>query len=285
MDFQYFPITEKELSFFEPLLPENRWDYMEDDGELLFIGAADGEGVPAGILVLCVYREYLAQLLHIFVRPSLRRQGLGKGMLDFVLPVLKNAGIKVLHTIAAKSKEGEGQEDLLSFLDSFGAGYRMITDHMVSLPAKGVLRKLPSSGKHCAYMETVPESDLEQALMQEEADIFGRVYYFVERGGGTITQACDPVSCVYRENGEIVGMMFFVPRVDKKGTVLIFMKGKDARCLYDMFSFSAHKAIEEYGEEGIISFAAVNNIGKEMGQLFKNMGLWLQSVRAVIPLE
>ena len=284
MEFRYFPITERELPFFEPLLPENRWEYMEEDGALLMIGASDGEGVPAGILVLCVYRESLAQLLHIWVRPSLRRQGVGKGMFNFVIPALKNAGIRFLHTVAAKSKEGEGQEELLSFLDSFGAGYRLITDHMVSLPAKGVLRKLPGSGKHCACTETVDRSVLEQALKQTEAEVFGRIRYFLKLGGGDPAKAFDPVSCVYQEKGEITGMMIFFPRADKKGTVLIFMQGRNARCLYDMFSFSAHKAIEEYGEEAIISFAAVNNIGREMGQLFRDMGLWLQSVRVVIPL-
>jgi hypothetical protein len=123
---------------------------------------------------------------------------------------------------------------------------------------------------------------LEETLMSLDEALFKRLFYFVDKKEGNIAAAFDPISCALVKGGKILGLLLFAPRSDDSGAVLIHMQGREARNLYSMLGFSAAAAIERYGEEALLSFATINNFGRELGQLFKEKGFWIQAERNFI---
>ena len=283
MSYTYFCPDEETLPFFGPLLKGRSWDHMAEDGEVLYVGAADETGLPSGVMVVCLHKGSAAQILYLYVLPSKRRSGCMKGMLETITPILKGMKYTKLYMILAKTKEGEVSEELKGFCDACRAEYKLIIGHVVSLPVSLVLKKLPRKSGDCVLTGDISPRVFEGVFMDMDEDIYRRVMYF-NREGVPLNLAFDPVSCCALKDDRPEGALLFVPREDRKGVALIYMKGADGRLLLKMLGRSVNEALLRYGEEAFISFSTDNGFGREMGQFFKEYGYWVQAERAVMEL-
>ncbi len=276
MSYKYFPLDEKNLILFSPLIRREVKKEETLDGELIHIGAADDKGNPAGIMTFCLYPEGIARIVYLFVKNNERRKGCAKGMISFIAPFFIRAGFNKLSLILLKEREGQFEEDLYGFVQSFNGVSFPITDHIVSVPAGGLLKKLHVKKGSSLPISAVHPLIFREAFINMDQDVLRRLDHF----HGIFD---DSSSCIMDGN-RIRDMLLFIPREDKKGVVLIYMTGKDGGSLAEMLDLSVKRIISAYGEDALVTFATLNNIGGKMGDLFFGSGTYIGAERFVIDL-
>ena len=100
---QYFLISDNLLPLFSPLLPDHLVKALHQTGNLFAIGAAR-ENQACGVLVFQL-GEYLCHILYLAVSPDLRRQGIGRGMVDFLCAHARQNNMGVLCAFSAADKQ------------------------------------------------------------------------------------------------------------------------------------------------------------------------------------
>ncbi len=283
MGYNYLPLKATSLNAFLPLIDEETRKLLME--KHLLLGAVTSAGKACGIMALDLYPEGFANVIYLYVSEGERKKGCASGMLSYVSPFLLAAGIHTLYFTLAQKKAGEGEPGLMGFLDAHKAEYTSLTNHLVSVPAKSVAKKLHAKSKQCIPLRMVPEHLIKDAVRHAGMLMYGRILYFAGENTEGLGYAFDPASSAIIREGRITGLLLFIPRQDKKGTVLVFMLSETAEDLAEMFSYAARSTEDFYGEDSCITFAPDNGFGKRMGLLFEDQGTWLKLERALVKLD
>lgn len=284
-DHRYLPVDEEELPFFSPLLNERGKEIISSGEDLLTLGAVNEEGVAAGILILKLHNEGFGEIRYLYTAESERNTGLMEGLIKYISPLLLRAGFRKLYFIIAKDRAGVGDKDIEELFKSLGAKITVVTEHIVSVPAREILKKSGKNTGKCLPLRSVPTYLIREVVEDADEDVVDRLYYFIDDKNGDNKEAFDSASTVIVKDEIIKDCLFYVPREYRSGIILVYMRGQDPLSLAEMLAFSARSAIRQYGEDAYVTFATINGIGKAMAGLFKDDYEWVRAERADILLD
>ena len=285
LGYRYLPADEELLPFFLPLINERGKALLKTNPELLITGAVNDEGRAAGILVIKLHNEGFGEIKYLYTAESERGKGLMKGLIYCLTPLLLRAGIKKLYLILAKDRKNRADEGIEALLRSLKGESTLLTEHIVSVPAKEILKKSGKNTGKCLPLNSISPYMIKETIEDADPDIVDRLYYFIDKKDGDLKETFDSASTVIVKGESINDCLIYVPREKESGIILVYMKGQDSLSLAEMLAFSARSAIREYGENAYVTFATINGIGKAMAGLFKDDYEWVKAERADISLE
>lgn len=285
MSYKYFAITADTLPMFIPLMDERAKRLCRDDESILKAGAVNDDGIPSGVLLLGIHIEGFGDIRYMYTSVPERRKGLMRGMFEFLSPVLSKCGIQNLYLLRIETLEGECEASIKGFCKGMGGVVELVSDHMVSVSAREVIKKTGKRSDRCCSLLTLHPMLMREAINKVEESATLRVYYFLSMNNDDIIRAFDPASSAILKEDSIDEFMLFVPREDDQGVTLVYMYGRDSRSLAMMLGHAAESAVERFGEDARISFVAINGIGEGMGKLFKENRSWMKLERVDFQVE
>ena len=99
MDIQYYLLPSDSIDLFSPLLPAHIQSSLRQQSNTYAIGAVCGQQA-CGVLVFDL-GEMLCNILHLAVAPSMRRKGVGQGLVNFLCSNAKQENLGVLCSFSA----------------------------------------------------------------------------------------------------------------------------------------------------------------------------------------
>ncbi len=285
MPYKYMTLDDESLQLFLPLLDERSKQLCEENKDLLKIGAVNEDYVPSGVLFIIIHYEGFGEIRYMYTAEPERKKGLMKGMFRYISSVLSIAGIHSLYLIRINDRSDGQDKSINCFCDNMGGKVQMITDHLVSVRAKEILKKTGRMSKQCTPISDIQASVIKEALYKVEIPALQRLYYFIDKCNGDIKEAFDPASCALLGKEGIGDFMLFIPREAGSGVTLVYLKGQEPKSLAMLLGCAARNAMDRFGEDAYISFATINGIGSGMGKIFKDDRIWVTAERVVFMID
>lgn len=270
MDFKYILLTNDSVRKFRPFIIPQLFDRLQFEG-MVMIGALDTDHIPCGFMAIRCDERGFAELIWIFVSKNYRLYGCGRGFIEYVRPLLKEAGIEKFYGLSAVLK---GMDDglLERFYKSFDVKISLLNDHFVTMDAHMLREKFDSytgsAGSLCGYLDEVDKSFLKKAYNSFDESVRKRLEPAIKRANGDIAKAFETCSVICTCDDKISGILLFYPSENKEGIVLVAMKSSSANVLADMLMYSLKRGVRIHGENLKMTFASLNNIGESLGKYF-----------------
>lgn len=278
-DLGYVHVTEANIDFFSPYLI----DYIVEDilarPDFICIGGVREDGYTWGVMVLRIDEQtHMAENVWLYTSPSLRGFGKGRDVLQFANLILKKAGVKSIYNFITDQKNTTTASEIREKYAGQDVFFDTITEHFVSIPYTTMYEKLGDNipnKESCLLLDEVPDYYITNHLDTCEPSVQKRLNHYIEEAGDIIS-AFDESSCVIYKDGQIKGVLLAVPREDEKGTVLLLLHATDAAIMAAAMSFSIERARRKYGDDGYLSLALLNGMGKRLGEFYKIEDSWIK---------
>jgi len=277
-DCSYMLVTPDTIDYFRPYLLDAIIEDVNTRSDFICVGGVKTDGYTYGAMVIRVDECGISEIVWAYISPQMRGLGKGDDMSQYTKLILKEAGVKSVYNIFADYRSTTTEQELKEKYAGQNVFFDTITEHFVSIPYSVVQEKFSNVTVHkesCLLLDEIPDYFITEHLDTSEESLKKRINYFIEEAG-RVEGAFDESSCVIYEDGKLKSMLLTVPREDGKGTVMILLHTVDASYMAATISFSIERAIRAYGEDGYLTIALLNGMGKSLGEFFAIDDSWVR---------
>lgn len=252
-------IDSRNRAAFENLI-SRRVFRMLGDPQILALGSVDGEGLASGALVCRLDADNVMELVWLFIAESRRGQGMASELLDSLFAAMDACNMPDLYGLIPVNGQ---TEELRRFLELKEFSFEPVTDDLVSMPVESLLTRLRMFEKvpfEATPLDQIPRRYVNRVLGQKNA----KGAALLGRSGLT---ACCPCSCGVMRDGELEGLMLFLPREEGDGVALVVAEAADSVMMSKMLYHSLRKMQKTMPAGAMLTIATLNGLGVGMSKL------------------